>query len=168
MSYNSFLLSLFQDNFKNPEIIDGLANANTTPPSIFATFFFFALLYLLISTFRLYFVRKDTFFLKSGLFFLFSFLILPYGTIAMTSPYLQVAKKDMIDTNYFNSLSDADKDYFKLKMDTINEFSRFQVGDDLTAKEALTGNFAGKYSPKIYLSDLDEVMTEIKVRNTSN
>lgn len=167
MSYNSFLLSLFQDNFKNPEIIDALANTNTTLPSLFATFFFFALLYLSISMFRLYFVRKDTFFLKSGLFFLFSFFILPYGTIVMTSPYLQVAKKDMMASNYFNSLSDADKDYFKLKMDTINKFNRLDVGDELTLKEALTG-FDGKYSSKIYLTDLDKVMTEIKVRNTSN
>ena len=166
MSYNSFLLSLFQDNFKNPEIIDALADANTTLPSIFATFFFFSLLYLSISTLWLYFVRKDSFFLKSGLFFLLSFLILPYGTITMTSPYLQVAKKDMIDTNYFNSLSDADKAYFNYKMNTINEFSCFQVGDELTLKEALTG-FNGKYSSKIYLSDLDKVMTEIKSRNTS-
>ena len=74
----------------------------------------------------------------------------------------------MLDTNYFNSLSDADKDYFKLKMDTINKFSRSQVGDELTAKEALTGNFAGKHSSKIYLSDLDEVITEIKKRNLPN
>lgn len=167
MSYNSFLLSLFQDNFKNPEIIDALTNTNTTLPSIFATFFFFGLLYLSISAMRLYFVRKDAFLLKSGLFFLFSFLILPYGTIAMTSPYLQVAKKDMIDTNYFNSLSDADKAYFNYKMNTINKFNRLDVGDELTLKEALTG-FAGKYSSKIYLTDLDKVMTEIKVRNTSN
>lgn len=167
MSYNSFLLSLFQDNFENLEIIDALVNTNTTLPSIFATFFFFALLYLSISTFRLYFAQKDTFFLKSGLLFLFSFLILPYGTIAMTSPYLQVTKKDMIGTNYFNSLSDTDKAYFNYKMNTINEFSRLEVDDELTLKEALTG-FDGKYSSKIYLSDLDKVMTEIKARNTFN
>lgn len=85
----------------------------------------------------------------------------------MTSPYLQVTKKDMIGTNYFNSLSDTDKAYFNYKMNTINEFSRLEVDDELTLKEALTG-FDGKYSSKIYLSDLDKVMTEIKARNTFN
>ena len=73
----------------------------------------------------------------------------------------------MMASNYFNSLSDADKDYFKLKMDTINKFNRLDVGDELTLKEALTG-FDGKYSSKIYLTDLDKVMTEIKVHNTSH
>lgn len=53
-------------------------------------------------------------------------------------------------------------------MNTINEFNRLQVGDEITAKEALTGNFAGKYSSKIYLTDLDKVMTEIKNRKSSN
>lgn len=141
MSYNSFLLSLFQENFKNPEIIDALANANTLLPFFFVTFFFFAFLFLCVSAAIQYFRHKDKFFLKTGLCFLFFFLTVPYITIAVTSQYLQVGKKDMIDTNYFNSLSDADKEYFNHKMNTINEFNRLQVGDEITAKEALTGNF---------------------------
>lgn len=168
MSYDSFPLSIFQNNFKNPEIIDGLANANTSMISIIATFLFFGFLFLSVSMLAKYFSKKDKFFLNSGLFFLLLFLTAPYSTIALMSSHLQVSKKDMLDTNYFNSLSDADKDYFKLKMDTINKFSRSQVGDELTAKEALTGNFAGKHSSKIYLSDLDEVITEIKKRNLPN
>ena len=58
MSYDSFLLSIFQNNFKNPEIIDGLANANTSMISIIATFLFFGFLFLSVSMLAKYFSKK--------------------------------------------------------------------------------------------------------------
>lgn len=168
MSYNSFLLSLFQNNFENSEIGEALINANIIFPFICVTVFFIGFLLLSIISLSHYFFQRDKIFLSFGLCSFLSFLFIPYSTAIAISPNLQVAKKDMVDTNYFNSLSDDDKAYFSHKMETINEFNLLQVGDEITVKEALTGNFDGKYSSKIYLADLDKVMTEIKNRHASN